>query len=129
VARKKREDEKDEVGNLLELKKLGEEGEKLARHLGYREKCSVNNIARLRAHELYIAKLSKIFVLVLGLITAGFAIGAFAAEESEQRHKLLGVAVFVGLWVVLSAAYGRRAKKLAGECDVLEKVVREKLGK
>jgi hypothetical protein len=129
VARKKRDDEKDEAGNLLDLKRLGEEHEKLARHLGYREKCSVNNIARLRTHELYIAKLSKIFVGVLGLIAAGFAIGAFAADESDQRHKLIGVAVFVALWVVVSGAYGRRAKKLAGECEVLEKVVREKLGK
>lgn len=128
MARKKRKDEDEKPSNFVDLKALDEEHEKLARHLGYKEKCSVNNIARGREHEVKTARMSHHAAIGLGVVAAAIAGGALAFAEDRQT-RLLEVAGFLVIWAVLAVLYAKRATHRVADYEKLGEVVRAKLGK
>jgi len=126
VGRKKSKAEAPDKGSI-EIDRLDPDLQKMAKHLGFRERASVHKIGRGIETERRTEVLSAAFAAVTGFF--GLAALVYSVVgPSEKRGQMQGVGIFIALWALLAFVYSLRARKRLGEFRKLESIVKEKLG-
>jgi hypothetical protein len=127
VAKKKtKQDEANE--RAVEVEQLPKELRSTARELGFRQRVSLNKIARGVEHEKWAEKLCKLFALVTGLVGAGFLVARYFAPL-EKRGEFFMISLFALAWAGLSWVFGYRATRRQKGLAQLDAVVKDRLGK
>ncbi|MBI3722742.1 hypothetical protein HY251_02125 [bacterium] len=111
----------------VDLDRLDPDLQKAAKTLGFRERASVNKIARSSAHERHTEMVAVGFAALTGVAASAALTYSFLGPR-EKHGQMLSVAIFVALWALLAFVYSLRAKKRVGDLQKLDAAVKQKLG-